>query len=380
MEETIYRGLNGVNIDTSNICFIDGMKGELIYRGYDIRELADKATFEEVVCLLWDGELPDARQLRSFHDSLRPHFAVPSQIFDVLRCLPPETGTMHALRTAISALAAFDEDPDGVGLDNVRRIGLKLVAQFPTVTAGLERIRQGLDPVDPDPDLSLAANFLYMLTGERPSEAATRVMDVALVLHAEHGSNASTFVARATASTLTDVYSAITAAVASLKGPLHGGANAGVMNTLEKIGSAEGIESYVLDTLSRPHGRVMGFGHRVYRVVDPRARILKHVAEDLAAESGDSKWFDMGLEMERVMEREMEKRGKQVRPNVDFYSASVYRMLGFPTDMYTPIFAVARISGWMAHLFEQYADNHLMRPRLVYEGSRGKTFTPIEQR
>ncbi|MEX2534965.1 MAG: citrate/2-methylcitrate synthase [Trueperaceae bacterium] len=380
MEETISRGLNGVNIDTSEICFIDGMKGELIYRGYDIRELADKATFEEVICLLWDGELPDRQQLRQFRERLRPHFEVPPAIFDVIRCLPRETGTMDALRTAISALSSFDEDPDGVELDNVRRIGIKLVAQFPTVTAAIERIRQGLEPIEPDSDLTIAANFLYMLTGERPSEAAVRVMDVALVLHAEHGSNASTFVARATASTLTDAYSAVTAAIASLKGPLHGGANAGVMNTLEKVGTVEGIEKYVLDILSNPQGRVMGFGHRVYRVVDPRARILKHVAEDLAAESGDSKWFEMGLEMERVMDREMEKRGKEVRPNVDFYSASVYRMLGFPTDMYTPIFAVARISGWMAHLFEQYADNQLMRPRLVYEGPRGKTFTPIEQR
>ncbi|MEX2541783.1 MAG: citrate/2-methylcitrate synthase [Trueperaceae bacterium] len=380
MEDTIYRGLNGVNIDSSEICFIDGMKGELVYRGYDIRELADKATFEEVVCLLWDGELPNDRQLSEFHENLRPHLAVPDAVFDILRCLPKESGTMHALRTAVSALAAFDEEPDGVEPENVRRIGIRLVAQFPTVTAGLERIRQGLEPIEPDPDLSLAANFLYMLSGERPSDAAVRVMDVALVLHAEHGSNASTFVARSTASTLTDVYSAITAAVASLKGPLHGGANAGVMNTLERIGEVSGIEPFVLETLAKPHGRVMGFGHRVYRVVDPRARILKDVAEDLAAESGDSKWFEMGLEMERVMEREMEKRGKQVRPNVDFYSASVYRMLGFPTDMYTPIFAVSRISGWMAHLFEQYADNHLMRPRLIYEGPRGKTFTPVEQR
>ena len=380
MEDTIYRGLNGVNIDTSEICFIDGMKGELIYRGYDIRELADKATFEEVICLLWDGELPNEQQLRRFREQLKPHFAVPGEIFDLIRCLPRDTGTMHALRTAISALSGFDEDPDDVSLENVRRIGTRLVAQFPTVTAAIERIRQGLEPVAPDPELGIAANFLYMLTGERPTEAAVRVMDVALVLHAEHGSNASTFVARSTASTLTDVYSAITAAVASLKGPLHGGANAGVMKTLERIGNVEGVEQYVLDTLSQPHGRVMGFGHRVYRVVDPRARILKEVAHDLAEESGDSKWFDMGLEMERVMEREMEKRGKQVRPNVDFYSASVYRMLGFPVDMYTPIFAVARISGWMAHLFEQYADNQIMRPRLVYEGARGKTFTPIEQR
>ena len=340
MEDTIYRGLNGVNIDTSRICFIDGMKGELIYRGYDITELADKASYEEVVHLLWEGELPDESQYRAFRDSLRPHFAIPDGIIDVLRALPRETDTMHAVRTAVSALPGFDENPDDVSLENVRRIGNKLTAQFPTITAAFHRIREGLDPVEPDPDLSVAGNFLYMLNGKKPTEAATRVMDVALVLHAEHGSNASTFVARATASTLTDVYSAITAAVSSLKGPLHGGANAGVMKNLERIGSVEDVEKYVLDILSDPKGRVMGFGHRVYRVVDPRALILKEVAHDLAEESGDSRWFDMSLEMERVMEREMEKRGKQVRPNVDFYSASVYRMLGFPIDMYTPIFAV----------------------------------------
>jgi citrate synthase len=205
-------------------------------------------------------------------------------------------------------------------------------------------------------------------------------MDVALVLHAEHGSNASAFVGRATASSLTDVYSAITAAVGSLKGPLHGGANTGVMTTLEDIGDVAGVEAYVKETLESKSGRVMGFGHRVYRVLDPRAQILKNVAKELAEESGDSKWYEMSLEMERVMDREMEERGKQVRANVDFFSASVYRMLGFPKDMYTPIFAVARISGWMAHLFEQYADNRLMRPRLVYEGPTGRTFTPIDER
>jgi len=380
MEETIYKGLNGVNIDTSKICFIDGQKGELIYRGYDIRELADKASYEEVVYLLWNGELPTQNELNGFRDELREHFEVPEQIYDILRSLPPATATMHAVRTAVSALAGFDDDPDGVDEENVRRIGMRLVAAFPTITAAFERIRQGLEPVRPHPELGVAANFLYMLSGETPTDAAVRVMDVALVLHAEHGSNASTFVARATASTLTDVYSAITAAVSSLKGPLHGGANAGVMRTLEQIGSVEGVEDHVLQTLSDPKGRVMGFGHRVYRVVDPRAKILKNVAHDLAKESGDSKWFEMSLEMERVMNREMEARGKQVRPNVDFYSASVYRMLGFPIDMYTPIFAVARISGWMAHLFEQYADNQIMRPRLVYEGTRGKEFQSLSQR
>jgi citrate synthase len=298
----------------------------------------------------------------------------------MLRSLPEETVPMHALRTAVSMLAAFDDNPDGVDLDNVRRIGTRLTAQFPTIAAAIERVRRGKDPVAPDPALSIAGNFLYTLTGEKPSAAATRVMDVALVLHAEHGANASTFTARATASTLTDVYSAVTAAVGSLKGPLHGGANEGVMKALEEIGSVEEVESYVMTTLGQPKGRVMGFGHRVYRVLDPRANILREVSEKLAEESGESKWFEMSLEMEQVMDREMEKKGKEVKPNVDFFSASVYRMLGFPGDMYTPIFAVARVPGWMAHLLEQYADNRLMRPSLVYEGPTGRKFKPIDER
>lgn len=380
MEQTIYRGLEGVHIDTTTISRIDGQGGELIYRGYDIRELADKASFEEVAYLLWHDDLPDQAQLDAFHAELAPNFTVPEPIFDAFRSMPASTHPMHAMRTAVSLLGAFDEDAEGVDDANVHRIGLKLLAQFATFTAAYARIREGKEVIAPDPELSVAANFLYMLNGERPSSAATRVLDVALVLHAEHGSNASAFVARATASTLTDVYSAITAAVAALKGPLHGGANIGVMQALEAIGSVEAIDGYVVDTLSRPGGRVMGFGHRVYKVVDPRALILKDVAQHLAEESGDSKWFEMSLEMERVMDREMAKRGKQVKPNVDFFSASVYRMLGLPRDMYTPIFAVSRISGWMAHLYEQYADNRIMRPRLAYDGPLGRTFTPIAER
>jgi citrate synthase len=244
----------------------------------------------------------------------------------------------------------------------------------------MQRNRLGKPPVDPDPELTIAGNFLYTLTGERPSEAATRVMDVALVLHAEHGSNASTFVTRAAASSLTDVYSAITAGVGSLKGPLHGGANEAVMRALEKIGRIENVEKYVLDVLEQPHGRVMGFGHRVYRVLDPRAAIMLPVAERLAQESGDAHWFEMSQEMVRVMDREMTQRGRQVKPNVDFYSASVYRMLGFPIDLYTPVFAVARIAGWMAHLYEQYADNRLVRPLLVYQGPKDKEFVPLDER
>lgn len=380
MSEPIYRGLNGVNIDTSRICAIDGERGELIYRGYDIRELADQASFEEVVHLLWFGELPNREELQSFREALRPSFQLPGEVLELLRSLPRETHPMHALRTGVSMLAAFDEAPDAVSEDNLRRIGLKLVARLPSLVAAYQRIRAGKDPVAPDPAASVAENFLRMLNDEDPSEAAARVMDVALVLHAEHGSNASAFVGRATASSLTDVYSSITAATASLKGPLHGGANAAVMAALEKIGTVEGVEQYVLDTLASEKGRVMGFGHRVYRVMDPRAIILKDVSQRLAEESGESKWFEMSLEMERVMKREMDERGKQVAPNVDFFSASVYRMLGFEKDTYTPIFAVSRIAGWMAHLFEQYADNRIMRPRLVYEGETGKSFTPIEQR
>lgn len=380
MEQTIYQGLAGVNIDTSTIASIDGMKGELIYRGYDIRELANKATFEEVIYLLWHDDLPNSSELAAFKESLKPHFALPEAVISILKMLPSDIHPMHTLRTAISVLGATDSEAEGVDADNVKRIGLSLVAKFPTIVAAIERIRNGKEAIAPDPSLSIAANFLYMLNGEKPSEAAINVMDVALVLHAEHGSNASAFTARAVSSTLTDVYSAVTSAVASLKGPLHGGANTAVMQALEDIGGVEGVEDYVMQTLNMPGGRVMGFGHRVYRVLDPRAVILKEVSHKLAEESGDSKWFEMSLEMERIMDREMAKKGKEVKPNVDFFSASVYRMLGFPGDMYTPIFAVARIPGWMAHLFEQYADNKIMRPRLVYEGPKGKTFKPIEQR
>ncbi len=380
MEQIIYPGLAGVNIDTTEIASINGDKGELIYRGYDIRELSDRVSFEEATYLLWHKDLPNKEELESFRSSLKILFPIPKTIYTIFKMIPNDTQPIHAIRTAVSALASLDDASDGIDPENSHRIGSSLLAKFSTITAAFARIRKGLEPIKPDPSLSIAGNFLYMLSGEEPTVAATRTMDVALVLHAEHGCNASTFTARTAASSGTDVYSAITAAIASLKGPLHGGANTAVMKALESINDLEHVENYVLDTLSKPHGRVMGFGHRVYRVLDPRALILKQVANQLAEESGDNKWFAMSLEMERIMTREMKRQGKQIRPNVDFFSASVYRMLGFPSDMYTPIFAVARIAGWMAHLFEQYANNRLMRPRLVYEGPRGKTFKVIEER
>jgi citrate synthase len=381
MLENVHRGLVGIIADVTEISNIDGEKGELSYRGYDIRELTD-ASYEEVVYLLWNGELPNAQQLSDFRETLAPLSGLPLEIVDRLSCARPTTEPMHLLRTAVSNLACHDPNPDEVDLDNVRRIGHRLLVQFPTIVSTMQRLRQGLRPVDPDPKLSVAGNFLYTLTGETPSPAATRVMDVALILHAEHGSNASTFTARTAASSLTDVYSAITAGIGSLKGPLHGGANEAVMRALDSIGSVENVEPYVMNILSEKGGRVMGFGHRVYRVIDPRASILFEVAKELAAEASDEAklYFDMSTEMVRIMDREMEKRGRQVKPNVDFYSASVYRMLGFPIDMYTPIFAVARISGWMAHLYEQYADNRLVRPLMHYTGPSGKKALPLDQR
>lgn len=380
MTQTIYRGLEDVLIDTTQICFIDGDKGELIYRGYNIQELANKATFEEVIYLLWNSDLPTKAQLEAFHAELKPNFALPNEIIDLLHQFPKTLHPMHAVRTAVSMLPVYDEKPDDLSPDNLRRIGYSLVAKLPTLVASLERVRNGQNPVLPNPDYDIATNFLYMLTGEKPSDAAVRVMDTALVLHAEHSVNASTFVARSTASSLADAFSSITAATGSLKGPLHGGANMATMMALESIGEVSKVEQYVLDTLAKPGGRVMGFGHRVYKVLDPRAAILKEVAQHLSDEQGGNKWFQMSLEMEKVMDREMAKKGKQVKPNVDFFSASIYRMLGFPTDMYTPIFAVARIAGWMAHLYEQYANNRIMRPDLVYEGPRGKTFKAIDKR
>jgi citrate synthase len=380
MNQTIYRGLEDVFIDTTQICFIDGDKGELIYRGYDIRQLANKASFEEVMYLLWNDDLPDAAELIAFHNQLKLNFVLPNEIMDLLQQFPKTLHPMHAVRTALSMLANYDQSPDDLSPENIRRIGLSLAAKLPTLVASFERIRNGKTPILPHPDYNIATNFLYMLTGEKPSDAAVRVMDVALVLHAEHSVNASTFVARSTASSLADVFSAITAATGSLKGPLHGGANMATMLALESIGALENVHQYVLDTLAKPGGRVMGFGHRVYKVLDPRAAVLKEVARHLSEEQGGNKWFNMSLEMERVMDVEMSKKGKLVKPNVDFFSASIYRMLGFPTDMYTPIFTVARIAGWMAHLYEQYANNRIMRPDLVYEGPRGKVFQAIEKR
>ncbi|MFW6201477.1 MAG: citrate/2-methylcitrate synthase [Gemmatimonadota bacterium] len=373
------RGLEGVVAAQTELSKVYGEEGRLIYRGYEIGDLAEHTTFEEVCHLLWNGDLPDAGAL----DALRGRFAeersVDDRLIELLRGLPRETHPMAALRTAVSAAGCFDPDAEKMDQESNRRKALSITAKAATLTAAWQRIREGKDPVAPSPELGHAENLLYMMTGERPDEISARTMDVALILHAEHGMNASTFSARVTIATLSDMYSAVTTALGTLKGPLHGGANQRVMKMLHEIGEKEAAEAWVMDALGRGE-KIMGFGHRVYRALDPRARILRRMAEELGEREGQTRWIDLSSRVAEVMGEEMERRGKPIYPNVDFYSASVYYTMGIPTDLFTNIFACARAAGWTAHVLEQLADNRLIRPRAEYVGATDRTVRPIEQR
>jgi citrate synthase len=367
-------GLEGVVVADTRLSKIDGEAGTLMYLGYPIEELAEHTTFEAVCHLLWHGELPedDGAALRAELASLAP---LPDPVMEVIRSAPEDAHPMAVLRTAVSALgmmdpAAEDESPES-NLEKAKR----LTAAMPTITAATARIRSGREPVDPRPDLSVASNLLYMLNGEEPGEAEARTMDVALILHAEHGFNASTFAARVTVATMADIYSAITSAIGTLKGPLHGGANERVMRMLEKIDTPENAEAWVRDALDRKE-KIMGFGHRVYRAVDPRAPILRR----LGAALGSSKWLEMSDRVREAMRAEMESRGKKIYANVDFYSASVYDKLGVPTELFTNIFACARVSGWTAHVLEQQSDNRLIRPKAKYTGPEPRSVPSAHQR
>lgn len=367
-------GLRNVAVAESRISSIDGARGVLAYQGIDIHELAAHSSFEETYLLLHGGSLPRRVELEAFIERSARERAVPAELFEILRRLPPGTHPMTALRTLVSALGAFDpeaEDPSPEAL--VYKSG-RLTAQMATLVAGIDRARKGRPLVPPDASLSHAANLLYMLRGERPSAADARAMDVALVLHADHEFNASTFAARVAASTLADLHGAITAALATLKGPLHGGANEAVMRTLEAIGSAERAEGYVRETLAAKR-KVMGFGHAVYKTEDPRATHLRRLARELGEASGETLWFEISARLEAAV-----KAAKGLYANVDFYSASVYRVLGIPTDLFTPVFAVSRIAGWTAHVREQLANNKLLRPEAEYVGPHHVRFVPIEQR
>ena len=369
----IQAGLKDVVVAKSEICKIDGNQGELIYAGINIHELAENATFEEVIFLLLNRRLPKADELRQLDQSLKAQRAIPEGIVSLLRLLPKTTEPMDALRSAVSALSSYDPTPEDNSLDASRNRVLRLIAQMPTLVASFQRIRSGQALIPPQAKLSHAANFLHMLSGKEPDPTSARVFDIALILHADHGFNASTFAARVTASTLSDVYSAITSAIGTLKGPLHGGANQRVMEMLIEIGDSDPL-AYVKDLLAR-HEKVMGFGHRVYRTEDPRATHLRKMSQQLSLATRNLKWFEMSKKIEDFMIAE-----KKINANVDFYSASVYYTLGIPTDLFTLLFAMSRMSGWGAHILEQYADNRLIRPREDYVGPIDQHWVPIEQR
>ncbi len=373
-------GLEGVVVAQTRLSAIDGEKGELIYGGYDIDDLARNATFEEVAFLLWNGRLPNKQELQELNDQLVAQRELPEAVLAMMRGFPSDSDAMGALRTAVSALGLHDPEANDNSEEANRRKAIKLTAQMPTIVAAFDRLRKGKSPVSPRKDLSTSANFLYMLNDQEPDELRVRTFDAALTLHAEHGMNASTFSARVTAGTLSDLYSAITSAVGTLKGPLHGGANTRVMETLEKIdASGQDPDQWVVDALGRKE-RIMGFGHRVYKAVDPRATVLREMADAIMQGKDETRWLDLSDRVREAMAREMEQRGKPIYPNVDFFSASVYTTLGIDKDLFTPIFAMARVTGWTAHLFEQYANNRLIRPKAEYTGPRDLRVKPIDER
>jgi citrate synthase len=367
-------GLRGVVAASSSIGDVNGEKGELIYQGLNIHDLAANSTFEEVIFLLWHGRLPKREELDELRRSLGQCYEVPQEILALMRQFPRDAEPMDALRTAISALDFYDKSAADTSREASLKTATRLTAQLPTIVAASHRLRQGLEPVRPKSDLNIATNFLYMLKGEMPSDTDAHIFDVCLILHADHELNASTFTARVVAGTLADMYGAVTAAIAALSGPLHGGANTNVMKMLLEIGEVERVEPYIKEALAAKR-KIMGMGHAVYRTEDPRATHLRRFSKEMGERAGDTKWYDISRKVEEVIMRE-----KGLYPNVDFFSASTYYMMGIPLELYTPIFAVSRISGWTGHILEQYGNNKLIRPRAEYIGPRNVAYVPIDQR
>jgi citrate synthase len=369
---TVTKGLEGIVATTSSISSI--IDGILTYRGIDIDELAVKATFEEVAYLLWFGKLPNQAELTQLHADLSANAAIPNAVIDQMKLYSKDTNAMAALRTAVSSLALYDNGANDMSHEANLLKAIKLQAQIPTIIAAFARIREGKEAISPKTGVSIAENFLYMLTGENPDKIAIEALDKALVLHADHELNASTFAARVTVATLSDIYSGVTSALGALKGPLHGGANEAVMAMLEDIGSVENVEAYVNKKLENKE-KLMGFGHRVYKNGDPRAKHLEKMSRALGEITGNMRWYDMSIKIE-----EMVTGQKGLKPNVDFYSASCYTSLQIPRDLFTPIFAISRASGWTAHILEQYDNNRLIRPRAEYIGPVNQSYVPIEKR
>ena len=375
MEKKVQEGLRGVVVGSSSVCIIDGEVGSLRYRGIDVGDFARYATYEETAYLLWFGELPTQAQLEELNSRLVEHRELDWGVKQVISALPRTLESMEALRTVVSVLPSADPESNDYNYGANIEKAIRLTAKFPTIVAYYQRHLEEQEFVAPDPDLSHAANFLYMLRGERPSPLEAETMNQALVLMAEHGFNASTFAARVTASTLSDMYSAMTTAVGTLKGPLHGGANKRAMEMMLKVGSLENVEEYVTQELEAKR-RIPGFGQRVYRrMADPRAAYFKEKLEALCEEAGDMHWHNMAVKIAQVV-----GDAKGLYPNVDYFCGPLLYTLGIPMDLFTPIFAISRIAGWTAHMIEQYENNQLLRPLSNYTGERVKEYVPIESR
>lgn len=371
----IHRGLKGVHFDRSKVCFIDGRAGELRYRGYSIHDLAEHSSFEETCCLLLDGELPGRVALERFKAELVAARMLPAAVYEVIR-LVASAHPMDVLRTAVSALSTFDAQTGDKSAAATRSKGIRLSAQVPMIVAAHEQIRNGREPIAPDPALGHAANFLYMLTGKRPSEDTARLMDVDMVLHAEHGANASSFTARVVAGTDADLHGAVTAAIAALSGPAHGGAAENVMHMAREIGDASRAAEYVKRKRANKEA-IMGFGHRVYRAEDPRARHMRAGVERLSREMGQPQWYQI---LEALVEAMRPYARLGVNVNVDFYAGVVYYLNGIPSDIFVPIFAVGRVPGWTASVLEQIENNILIRPLTLYNGPQPRQYVPMGER
>ncbi|AYB42733.1 citrate synthase [Paenibacillus lautus] len=369
---TATKGLEGIVATTSAISSI--VDGVLTYRGYDIDDLAEHASFEEVAYLLWFGKLPNAEELKALQQDLSNYAAIPDELIQQIKLYPKDGNTMAALRSAVSALALYDAEGDDMSREANEKKAVKLQAQLPTIIAAIARVRQGKEPVAPKAGASIAENFLYMLRGEDPDQTSIKALDQALVLHADHELNASTFAARVTVATLSDIYSGVTSAIGALKGPLHGGANEAVMKMLNEVGSIDRAQAYIQEKLDNRE-KIMGFGHRVYKNGDPRAKHLQKMSRELGEMKGDTTLYDMSVLIDETVTNQ-----KGLKPNVDFYSASVYTQLGIEHELFTPIFAISRVSGWTAHILEQYEGNRIIRPRAEYTGMTDQKYVPIELR
>lgn len=371
-ENMVKTGLEGVVATQSGISSI--MNGVLTYRGINIDELAEHASFEEVMYLLWNGDLPTAQQLTELKKELAVQGVLPEEIISLLKSFPKDAHSMAILRTVISALEMYDPQAYDMSLEANRRKALDIQAKISTVVAAIQRVKENKNILSPKPEFSFSQNFLYMLNGKEPEEIAIKSLDTALVLHADHELNASTFASRVTVGTLANIYSGIVSAISTLSGPLHGGANESVMEMLEEIGEVENIEPYIYKALVDKK-KIMGFGHRVYKSGDPRAKYLKNMAKKLTTLTGKSKFFDISVKIDEIITVE-----KGLLPNVDFYSATTYHGLGIDKNLFTPIFAVSRTSGWTAHILEQYSNNRLIRPRAEYIGPQLRHYVPVEHR